>query len=169
VWAESAGTGQGCTFVVELPLADADPSSGTGSGLGSGFGHGGESVRLPQVRVLYVEDEADVAAAMQAGLRRLGAEVSTAASHAEAVAQLAQGRFDVVVTDLNLGEGGTGHDVARALHAMPGQSNVPVIAVSAFGTPQDVDTTRSAGFRDHLVKPVDAVAVARAILNALRA
>jgi CheY-like chemotaxis protein len=57
--------------------------------------------------------------------------------------------------------------VALALRAQPRHAHVPVLAVSAFGTPEDVAATQEAGFADHLVKPVSATAVARAICRAL--
>lgn len=165
VWAESAGPGLGCTFIVELPLLvqDSTPPSTFG-----GLEEPRPSARLDGVHLLYVEDELAVAQAMQAGLVRLGAEVTIAASRDEALALLgALERVDVVVTDLNLGDGGSGHEIAVALRAMPRHAMVPVLAVSAFGTPEDVAATREAGFAEHIVKPVGTSAVARAVRRAL--
>lgn len=165
VWAESAGPGLGCTFIVELPLLvqDSTPPSTFG-----GLEEPRPSARLDGVHLLYVEDELAVAQAMEAGLTRLGAQVTTAASCDEALALLrALERVDAVVTDLNLGEGGSGHEIAVALRAMPRHAMVPVLAVSAFGTPEDVAATREAGFAEHIVKPVGTAAVARAVRRAL--
>lgn len=164
VWAESAGPGLGCTFVVELPLlmGDSTPPSSFGDDGGAG------RPRLDGMHILYVEDEAAVALAMQAGLQRLGAEVEIAVSQIDAVQKLSGlPRLDAVVTDLNLGGGGSGHDVALALHDLPQHAHVPVLAVSAYGTREDVAATQAVGFADHLVKPVSATAVARAIRRAL--
>lgn len=164
VWAESAGPGMGCTFIVELPLlmGDSTPPSGANAAAGT------TAPRLDGISVLYVEDETAVATAMQAGLARLGAEVEIAGSHAEVVEKLAAiARLDAVVTDLNLGTGGSGHQVATAVRGVPRHARVPVLAVSAFGAPEDVAATQRDGFADHLVKPVGASAVARAIRRAL--
>ncbi|MES2940018.1 MAG: ATP-binding protein [Pseudomonadota bacterium] len=157
VWAESAGPGTGATFVVELPrlVGDSHPPSDFGEAIGV--------PRLDGLRVLYVEDEEEVAAAMRDGLERLGAQVASASSYPQA-RELLQGLgLDAVVTDLNLGEDGSGHDVAEALRALPQHHLVPIVAVSAFGTRDDVAATREAGFADHLVKPVDVAAIAHAL------
>ncbi len=157
VWAESAGPGTGATFIVELPrlVGDSHPPSYFGEAVGV--------PRLDGLRLLYVEDEEEVAAAMRDGLERLGAHVEVAFSHPQARELLQQLQLDAVVTDLNLGEGGSGHDVAHTLRALPQHNLVPIIAVSAFGTRDDVAATREAGFADHLVKPVDVAAIAQVV------
>jgi DNA-binding response OmpR family regulator len=104
----------------------------------------------------------DVAQAMGDGLRQLGADVLVATSYDEAAACIAARRLDAVVTDLHLGGARSGLDVARFLRSQ-GHADVPVIAVSAFGTVQDQRATSGAGFADHLVKPVDVQTVARAL------
>jgi two-component system CheB/CheR fusion protein len=157
VWAESAGPGQGATFIVELPrlVGDSHPPSDFGEAL--------DTPRLDGLRLLYVEDEQDVAAAMRDGLERLGAQVEVAFSLAQARELLHRLPLDAVVTDLNLGEGGSGHDVAALLRALPQHQLVPIVAVSAFGTREDVAATREAGFADHLVKPVDVATIAQVL------
>jgi CheY-like chemotaxis protein len=122
-----------------------------------------EPPRLDGLRILYVEDEAAVGQAMQEGLQRLGAEVHVAENYSEALARLGQASPHVVVTDLNLGDGPGGQAVAAAVRDMQEFAAVPIVAVSAFGTRDDVASTRQAGFNDHLVKPVDAAAVAQAV------
>lgn len=158
VWAESAGPGQGATFFVELPVL-AEPAAAAPPAEAPGL-------RLDGLRLLYVEDEVEVALAMQAGLSQLGAAVDVATSHAEAVEKMARLPLHAVVTDLHLGRGPSGMDVASSLHAMAQHAQVPVIAVSAFGTPADQAVTARCGISAHLVKPVDAAAVA-AVLHRL--
>ena len=51
-----------------------------------------------------------------------------------------------------------GIDVGRALSA-----SVPVVALSGYGTPQDVRESTTAGFSEHLVKPVDPMVVCTTI------
>lgn len=157
VWAESAGPGTGATFIVELPrmAGDSHPPSEFGDVIGV--------PRLDGLRVLYVEDEEDVATAMRGGLEQLGARVEAAFSFAQARELLQRLELDAVVTDLNLGDGGSGHDVAAALRELPRHNLVPIVAVSAFGTREDVAATREAGFADHLIKPVDVATIAHAL------
>ncbi|HSV35647.1 MAG TPA: ATP-binding protein, partial [Ramlibacter sp.] len=161
VWAESAGLGQGATFFVELPLI---AQSGTPP---SQPGELETAPPLDRLRILYVEDQIEVAVAMQEGLTRYGAKVEVATGYAQAVDKLTTMDLDVLITDLHLGKGSSGQDVAQALRLMPRHSAVHVIAVSAFGAKEDLESTRAAGFTEHLVKPVDAAAVARAVRRAI--
>ena len=161
VWVESAGPRLGSTFFVQLPLAQpmkADPAPSE-----EGF-----TARLDAVRVLYVEDDGAVAQAMGEGLAHLGAKVEVATSYAGAIALLEATDFDVVVSDLNLGDGPGGHDLARAAQSLAQHREVGLIAVSAFGRREDVAESRRAGFADHLVKPAAVMSVAQAIRELVR-
>jgi PAS domain S-box-containing protein len=155
LWARSPGKGQGSTFFVELPLASGEAMARPGP-------TEPPAVRLDGVALLYVEDDPTVGAAMQDGLREAGARVALAADHAAARAALRAGGHDVLVTDLDLGPGPGGVDLLLELRSA-GEALMPAIAVSAFGSTQDRARTREAGFAAHLVKPVDAQAVARAV------
>ena len=161
VWAESEGRGRGATFTFELPLAtdaSAPPSQADDQNA--------PPPRLDGVRVLYVEDEEEVARAMRDGLNLLGAQVQAATSYRDALRALHTGRFDVLVTDLNLGGGPGGHEVAAVARGMPAHQRLRIIAVSAYGTDDDLSATRGAGFAAHLVKPATLRAVADAIRRA---
>jgi CheY-like chemotaxis protein len=48
-----------------------------------------------------------------------------------------------------------GYDLAIALRRLPGLANLRLIAVTGYGQEIDRQRTARAGFRDHLVKPVD--------------
>jgi CheY-like chemotaxis protein len=162
VWAESQGVGRGATFFVELPI-DLDATAPS-----SFFQEHEEAPRLDGLRVLYVEDESQVASAMQDALGQLGATVSVANSYEQALAQLKARHVDVLVSDLNLGGRRGGTDVLLAMRAMARHAAVPAVAVSAYGTPDDRRQTQAAGFTEHLVKPVDSLAVAKAIRRVAR-
>lgn len=69
--------------------------------------------------------------------------------------------IDVLVSDLNLGQGPGGIDVVRGLREVPRHAAVPAVAVSAYGTEEDQRETFGAGFAGHLVKPVNSAVVSR--------
>ena len=133
----------------------------------SAFGAVEDAPRLDGLRILYVEDELDVAYAMQEELTRLGADVAVATSYGAAIERIAGGGIDVLVSDLNLGPGPGGVEVVRALRATPRHAAVPAVAVSAYGSEEDQRETYGAGFAGHLVKPVNSAAVAAAIRRLL--
>jgi CheY-like chemotaxis protein len=63
-------------------------------------------------------------------------------------------RFDVLLTDLSLPDG-TGIDVLHALRASRDNADIPAIALTGRGMPEDLMHTQAAGFCLHLTKPVD--------------
>jgi CheY-like chemotaxis protein len=46
-----------------------------------------------------------------------------------------------------------GHDVARALRALPWGKDIVLIALSGWGQPDDMRRSLDAGFNHHLAKP----------------
>ena len=95
--------------------------------------------------VLVVEDEPDVLEIVQDALERRGVDVRTALSDTDAFAQLeAEARaFDLLIADINLGEGVTGFDVARRARLLNPDLKVVYITGHAahldkFGVPDSV-------------------------------
>jgi CheY-like chemotaxis protein len=159
VAAHSDGLGRGSRFSVRLPRRAAIAPHGA-DGEGTDVG-----TDLKGVRVLYVEDEADVADATAQALRMFGASVTVALSSDAALALLDSMVFDVAVCDLRLAEGDSGFEVQRALRErLP---DLPALALSAFGSASDLAATQDAGFVRHLVKPLAPAKLAAAIREAL--
>jgi DNA-binding response OmpR family regulator len=99
------------------------------------------------VRVLLVEDDVRVAAAVASGLRKRGYDVDCAGSIAEA---LDAAPADLVLLDLGLPDG-DGMDLCRALRAR--QPEVGIIAVTARGEERDRVSGLLTGADDYVVKP----------------
>jgi CheY-like chemotaxis protein len=142
--AESPGSGQGSTFIIELP--GAVPASLAKSPAVSAADKG-----MRQLRLLLVEDHPDTALALSSLLGRAGYAVLTAADVAGAVATAEREPFDLLICDLGLPDG-NGHDVIGRVRA---HRIVPAIAMSGYGMDEDVRRSREAGFTEHLVKPID--------------
>jgi CheY-like chemotaxis protein len=68
-------------------------------------------------------------------------------------------RPHAILLDIGL-PGMNGYEVAKALRDQ-GFTNEALIAVSGYGRADDRDRSRSAGFSDHLVKPVDTQELSR--------
>jgi CheY-like chemotaxis protein len=113
----------------------------------------GEALCTPPlngVRILLVEDEAVIAQCFEEALRDAGASVFVATEAIEAHRLLEQvGTFDLLITDLNLGSGGNGLEVARA--ARQRDRSVAVIYLS--GEPED-DRHALAARSQFLTKPI---------------
>jgi len=139
----SDGLGRGATFTLQLDtiaapdVVAAQPAAPTP-----------KPVSRP-VRMLLVEDNEDAACAMTMSLEFMGYEVTHAPNLRSAMAAGARDDFDVIVTDLGLPDG-SGLDLGPALSA-----RAPLIALSGFGSAEDVARSMAAGFAAHLVKPTD--------------
>jgi CheY-like chemotaxis protein len=88
-------------------------------------------------------------------LTGIGCTVCAAGSAGEALALLSDHSFDLVISDIGLPDR-SGIELLREIHA---QRLIPAIALTGFGTDDDVRKSREAGFHAHLTKPVDLVAL----------
>jgi Amt family ammonium transporter len=102
------------------------------------------------MRVLAVDDDADVREFYRAFLCDEGHEPLLARDGAEALA-LAEQRPDVIVLDLGL-PGLDGYDVLRQLKAGPTTSEIPVVIVTGYPMAKGIDL---AGVVGVLRKPYD--------------
>jgi CheY-like chemotaxis protein len=138
----SDGRGRGATFRLELATATdpggsdevlARPPSSTGR----------------RLRVLLAEDDATTVETAAAVLRRQGHLVTTATSLSRALA-VTSDEFDVVVSDIDLGDG-SGLELMRHVRS---RGDTPGIALSGYATEEDVQQSLAAGFAVHLAKPI---------------
>ena len=132
---------EGSRFTVRLPLSG--PPAFTGDDA------------LPpsrRRRVLVVEDNGDVLAALRSKLELDGHSVSTAADGIEGLDRLLKLRPEVSIVDIGL-PGLTGFELAR--HARAAGYAGRMIALSGYGAERDAQEALVAGFDAYLVKPVD--------------
>jgi len=104
-----------------------------------------------RLRILVVEDHGDTLQALSRLLNHFGHEISVADGAQNALNIIDSKEFDVVLCDIALPDG-SGYDViAQAKRRRP----VKAVALTGFGTSEDVERGREAGFDFHLTKPVD--------------
>ncbi|QDV38229.1 ATP-binding protein [Tautonia plasticadhaerens] len=157
--AQSGGRGQGTTFRIELSPV---PFPGRAEGSTSTAprpGPGGVGMRL-----LLVEDNGDTLRFLSMALRRRDFDVVEAGSLAEARAALARSRFDLLLSDIELPDG-TGLELMREAIAA---GTTAGLAMSGYGSDEDVQQSRAAGFAEHLTKPVDLRTLEEAIRRVAR-
>jgi DNA-binding response OmpR family regulator len=111
-------------------------------------------------RILLVEDHHDTARAMARLLNLSGFQVHTANCFAAAIQLCERETYDLVISDVGLPDG-NGYDLMRQM--LNKECTTKGIAVSGYGTEQDVKESLSAGFSEHLVKPVEFDALRDAI------
>ncbi|MEX1043260.1 MAG: response regulator transcription factor [Acidimicrobiia bacterium] len=108
------------------------------------------------MRILIVEDEADLAAAIRRGLTRRGHAVDIVGTISEAEITLVGAEHDLVILDWNLPDG-AGIDLATGLKAgtVPTLDGIPprILMLTARDTLDDRVRGLDAGADDYLVKP----------------
>ncbi len=115
------------------------------------------------MRILIVDDHADVRELVERALVRDGHQVTSVASGAEARQELPVHAFDMLVLDLGLPDG-SGQDLCRELR---GRGNdLPILVLTAQSAIASRVAALDAGADDYLSKPF-AVAELRARVRAL--
>ena len=82
-----------------------------------------------------------------------GHEVAVAYDGLAAIERAREFAPDVVLCDVGL-PGMDGYDVARAFRAHNELKGIPLIALTGYGTPEDVRRSLAAGFDAHITKPI---------------
>ncbi|HVK40825.1 MAG TPA: response regulator [Candidatus Kapabacteria bacterium] len=114
-------------------------------------------------RILLVEDHHDTAFVVRLVLEQQGYEVVCAHSCGDAHASAEGARLDLLICDIGLPDG-NGVDLLQALTL---ERSLPAIAVSGYGTPDDIRRSLDAGFVAHLTKPFGMRSLIEAVERAL--
>jgi len=121
------------------------------------------SVRSP--RVLVVDDEADLRELLELTLVKMGLDVDSAATVAEARALLARHPYQLVLTDMRLPDG-LGLELVRDVATT--YKNTPIAVVTAFGSADNAVVALKAGAFDYIAKPVALDQLRLLVRSALR-
>jgi CheY-like chemotaxis protein len=152
--AHSAGLGQGSEFIVHLPTVLAGEEQ-TGAAAD-------DPPALSRRRLLVVDDNIDAAQTLATILSLEGQDVRTAFGSLEALELAEQWRPEVALVDIGLPEL-NGYEVCRRIRAQPWGERMLLVACTGWGSPEDRERTRQAGFNFHLVKPIQLEAVLKLI------
>jgi len=115
------------------------------------------------MRVLVIEDNADVARSTATLVRRWGHDVRVAFDGPTALREAGEDEPDVVLLDIGL-PGMDGYEVARRLREMLHEKGTLFIVISGYGTEKDVLLSREEGIDLHFIKPADPAEL-RAVLE----
>src|SRR5437588_11287247 len=142
--AESRGRSFGATFKVTLETMSEEVAK-------TALDSKGPKHAPNPLRILLVEDHQDTRHTLSRLLTHFGHQVVTADNIQKALEILASGSIDVLLCDIGLPDG-TGYEViSRAGEKRPNKA----VAITGFGTEEDIRRSREAGFDLHLVKPID--------------
>lgn len=103
-------------------------------------------------RVLIVDDEPNIVAALEYLLRRSGYEVYAAADGEAALQQVAALAPDLVLLDVMMPEK-SGYDVCQRMRANPQWRNIRIAILSAKGREAEISKGLSLGADAYITKP----------------
>lgn len=163
VRAESAGEGQGASFIMTLPRAEsraADPVPL----LTQDSGEFVSPPALDGLQVLIVDDEVDTCEMLRALLERCGCKVEIATSAPEALASIKHSLPDILISDIGMPRE-DGYSLIAKVRALPANygGSIPAVALTAYAAETDAQRMISSGFQIHLAKPLQATEFLTAI------
>jgi PAS domain S-box-containing protein len=163
--ADSPGKDEGATFTLELPVLEAAPALvGRPSGEHSVLPAASASLpSLSGLAVLVIDDQEYTREIVGAILRRAGAAVDTAGSVREGLRLFQRHEPNVVVCDIAMPEE-DGYVFLREIRTRADAfRSTPILALTAFGRPEDRLRALDAGFNAYLKKPVDPAELAESV------
>jgi PAS domain S-box-containing protein len=157
---KSSGTGKGATFIVSLPLTVLHPLEEPWERV-----HPQSKPRdlpsipaisLNNVSVLVIDDELDARNLLKLLLESAGAVVYLAQSAEQGMEHLLTKSVDVLICDIGMPDV-DGYSLMRRIRALDDsqKSEVAAVALTAYARLEDRTEAMSAGFQNHLPKPVE--------------
>jgi two-component system, OmpR family, copper resistance phosphate regulon response regulator CusR len=107
---------------------------------------------MDNLRLLVIEDEANLVAMVQRGLTQEGYQVSVAFDGTSGLQLVTSYPFDLIILDIMLPRM-NGLEVCRTIRKH--DSQVPILMLTALSTPENVVTGLDSGADDYLAKPFD--------------
>jgi YesN/AraC family two-component response regulator len=109
---------------------------------------------MAKARILFVDDEPGIRATLPAVLEMHDFETVTCASVGEALQVIQSQKFDVLLSDLNIGEAGDGFTVVSAMRRL--QPTAVTIIITGFPAFETALEAIRSQVDDYIVKPTDA-------------
>jgi len=147
--AKSEGKNKGATFIATMPCAvggtEREPTIPDSPRVV-------DIKNVPPLRIILIEDNTSTSMIlMRILVNRLGHTVKLACSFREAVELISSFPCDLILCDIGLPDG-NGLDLVKYIKEK--QPNAKPIALTGFGTDEDVIKSSEAGFESHLTKPI---------------
>lgn len=163
--AESAGVGQGATFIVRFPLTKVEGRKQKASRQANAVSVAQPlSPALKGVRVLLVDDEPATLDLVSYVLQQDRAIVTAVSSAKAALQALTTSRFDVLVSDIGM-QDMDGYKLLHHVRSLSDSDNreIRAIALTAYATESNRQQALAAGYQQHLAKPFEPAALIQAI------
>ena len=157
VTASSEGIGKGAIFTISLPiLADSTKTSSEKTPL--------QNDSLANRKILVVDDDDDSRNLICFVLETAGAEVTAVRSAAEALSSIEQFQPNLLISDIGMPQM-NGYELIQKIRQLQPNTGIKAIALSGYASEADRKQSLSAGFDEHLNKPIDLKSLMKAIAD----
>jgi CheY-like chemotaxis protein len=163
VGVDSSGEGLGATFTVSFPLLTI------ASKLPLDIKSNTNSISLSGVRILVVDDDADMRDFAKFLLEQYEAQVKAVTSALEALDVFDRFKPDVLISDIGM-PAMDGYMLMRQVRSRSPElgGQIPAIALTAYAGEFDQQQALAVGFQQHLAKPVEPEELVKAIVKLIR-
>lgn len=144
--------GSGAVFTVQLPLSKVEPLYPQSLTAPDG---NSTDIKLDGLHVLVVDDDMDALELINLELTGHGASVKTATNGAEALVDLNEQTFDVLIADIGM-PGMDGYELIKQVRRSDETwRQIPAVALTAYARVQDRINAIIAGYDTHAAKPIE--------------
>ncbi|BAY18339.1 two-component hybrid sensor and regulator [Anabaenopsis circularis NIES-21] len=157
----SPGENLGATFTVQLPLMVSANETLTDYPLIE------NTPNLQGVQIVIVDDDVDTLNLLTFILEQYGARVQAVNSAQEALQAIAQTQPHLLLSDIGMPTM-DGYMLIEQVRSTTSASTLPAIALTAFAGEANSQKIISAGFQQHLTKPIEPAELAAVIANIIR-
>ena len=151
IQAASAGIGKGATFSIRLPIATPNAPSELANELTST-----SEIPTPRLRILAIDDRIDAILPLRVLLTNEGHQFVSASDGQAGLTEARRFQPELIFCDIGLPGGMNGYDVAVAIRKDPDLARCYMVALSGYSQPNDIERSKTAGFNEHIAKPLSA-------------
>ena len=163
----SEGVNKGTRVMLRFPIASTIDKNIKPKFKANSKNNNHGTSKLNDTYILLVEDTVESARFVKLFLEREGAKVDWLDNAHDALNAVKKNEYDLVVSDIGL-PGMDGLEFIEFAKTNKEVSDIPFIALSAYGSDQEVQRSLDAGFNKHLVKPVSLTLLIEAITEELK-
>jgi two-component system chemotaxis response regulator CheY len=121
---------------------------------------------LSDKSILLVDDSSIMRMFMIMNMRRMmRVNITEAVNGKEAVTKLMNGKFDLLLTDMNMPEMGGAELIRFVRNGL--KNDMPIVIITTMGESKDRDLGMQLGANAYLTKPIDVKALIKTILTHL--
>jgi PAS domain S-box-containing protein len=174
VHVESEGEGKGSAFKVTMPILIRNTEHSIEERPLERQANGNDDLSdlrpaLDGLRILVVDDEADVRDFAVMTFQECGAEAASTSTLSEALKIIETWKPDVLVADIGMPDE-DGYTLIRRVRSLPAEQGgrIPAMALTAYARTEDRVRILSSGYQIHVAKPVEPVELITAVASLAR-